>query len=518
MVVQQGSADQALEAIVPFGAGRAGRIAAIVGLGAAHLLATGSTLVRGPNATAALGYVVFVVLSGVLLGRRALWIAAGLVAAANGVVAALLFGSHWPPPVALPAAHWSHLDGWAHTAEAFAILTAVLCAPVVLLIRRFERGLAEGERTLVLLEEEREGQVRAAEARRRSEAAVAQAQRSQVVGRVGAALAHQFNNALVVIRGEAEVLRDGNAGAEDQAAATAAILAASRRATLLTKKLLSLARPASARAAVSDVGQCLAELARIAAQFLPADVYLSPRAAPGLLARIGEGQLEQVLINLVLNARDAMPGGGRIEVIAERDGASGPRADWLRLSVRDSGGGMTSEVQAHLFEPFFTTKREGLGAGLGLVSTRQIVEGAGGRIEVETAAGEGTTVTVLIPAVTAATQGVPSGVQRVLLLDPDERSRLLAAAALRQSGLVVIDAPNAAAALEQVRRQRGDLDLLCVSGSPGIGGVAALIEEFRALHSGAPILLLEAAPLSPAELVARAVGLLRRRQAPAEER
>jgi len=236
------------------------------------------------------------------------------------------------------------------------------------------------------------------------------------------------------------------------------------------------------------------------------DVHLliRPRAGnAGVLA--DAGQLEQVLMNLVVNARDAMPDGGELRIetatLETGEGAAGAEGPgrWVLLRVTDTGIGMSEEVQRHIFEPFFTTKTPEKGTGLGLATCYGIVSDAGGRIEVESAAGRGTTVTVLLPraepaadaGTTPATDTAPArGEERILLVEDNEQLRESLGQVLRELGYRVTKAENGARALQVAGAPGAAFDLLITDVvMPGIPG-PHLAERLRELFPGLPVILM----------------------------
>jgi signal transduction histidine kinase/CheY-like chemotaxis protein len=468
------------------------------------LLPIAAVTTLGPTPGAVLPLATLIVFSGVFLGGRAAWGATALVVAALVVVGECRL--HGLSPTPRFAIDWSSRPGWVRLTLNFVAEALLLCVPVATLLARYQRGLVQRGLTLQRLESERRASLRAAGERRAAQSAVALAQRGEMVGRLGAGLAHDFNNALTVVRCWSDVLQDGGSAAE-RAEALESILGAARRATALTRRMVALSRRGGGPSRSADLGHTLRELEKTLAQLLPADVQLTVRAQPGLTVALGELQLEQVLLNLVLNARDAMPSGGTLQISA----AASPEAEARRvlLEVADSGCGMGPEVMARLFEPFFTTKPEEQGTGLGLVSSRAIVEEAGGTIAIASRPGAGTRVTLGLPQADAPgeVQGAAGAAAagagaRALLVEPDEAVGRVTALALRARGFTVLEERSARNALELVRRQRAPLDLLCVDVSPGAPGAERLVDEFLALHGGAPVLA-SSSDLEPLQLQTR---------------
>jgi len=254
--------------------------------------------------------------------------------------------------------------------------------------------------------------VAAVSGRIRPEGPLRQAQKLATLGRLAAGIAHDFNNLLSVIRWYSEHLRDTPTLSEDQRAAIEEIGQAARRATSLTAQLLAFSRQQMVHPTVLDLNAVVANMVqmvrRLIGEGLELDTVLAPSLGP---VRADPSQLEQVLLNLVVNARDAMPQGGRLTIetanielddtyVRHHPGARpGP---YVRLAVCDTGMGMDAATRARIFEPFFTTKAEGKGTGLGLSIIYGIVKQSGGYITVDSEPGDGTTFMVYLPRVGGA--------------------------------------------------------------------------------------------------------------------
>jgi signal transduction histidine kinase len=229
-------------------------------------------------------------------------------------------------------------------------------------------------------------------ARARAESELRRAGRLDALGQLAAGVAHDFNNLLTAIQGYAELLGVGLEG-ETQRRDLAEIVSAAERGAALTRQLLAFARCEPPSREPVDTVALVAGLEPLLRQTLGEGVELRLMHAARVPAVLADrGQLERVLLNLAVNARDAMPGGGRLTVSVDTLGGS------VRIEVRDTGAGMSAETAAYAFEPFFTTKEPGRGTGLGLATVWGIVHEAGGTIELCSREGAGTTVTVLLPA------------------------------------------------------------------------------------------------------------------------
>jgi two-component system cell cycle sensor histidine kinase/response regulator CckA len=330
------------------------------------------------------------------------------------------------------------------------------------------------------------------------EARLARSERLESVGQLAGGIAHDFNNLLAVIANYAafvgEKVQAGSQAAED----VEQILAACRRAGELTRRLLLFSRRRTGNPEVVDLAHAIGETERLLRRTLGEQIELRTRVAPGL-ARVtaDRGQLEQVLVNLAINARDAMPGGGELEIAAANETVAGE--PMVRLTVRDTGRGMDQEILDRAFEPFFTTKEVGEGTGLGLATVYGIVRGAGGQIELDSAAGDGTTVTVHLPAATGAAAPEagphtavaphPGHGELVLVVEDKDAVRELTSRILRDAGYLTRgatdgkDALDAFAALERVDALVTDVVM------PGLDG-RALADELRRRRPGLPVVFI----------------------------
>jgi two-component system, cell cycle sensor histidine kinase and response regulator CckA len=324
--------------------------------------------------------------------------------------------------------------------------------------------------------------------RKRLEESLRQAQRMEAIGRLAGAVAHDFGNLLTVINGYAEVC------ARVPPPATlnrdlGQIRTAGRSAERLTRQLLAFSRGQVLQAVTLNLNDSVRGFRRMLTRVVGADVQVVTRldaALPNVVA--DPGQIEQVLMNLVVNARDAMPSGGRLRIetaaadldehsVEHQEGAR--RGRHALLSVSDNGCGMDSETRKQIFDPFFTTKPVGQGTGLGLSTVYGIVKQSRGAIWVFSQPGHGTTVRIYLPATDAPIEQVPDraspactgGNERILLVEDDKPVRELAARLLEETGYTVVAAPHARAALAAARRVAISFDLLLTDVVlPGMGG------------------------------------------------
>jgi PAS domain S-box-containing protein len=319
----------------------------------------------------------------------------------------------------------------------------------------------------------------AEEALRHSEERLRQAQKMEAVGRLAGGIAHDFNNLLTVITGRGELLLR-RLPAEDAARRDIELIKkTAERAGLLTKQLLAFSRKQMLQPKVLDLNGIVAGVAQMLQRLIGEDIDLVTLLDPNLGAvRADPAQVEQIILNLAVNARDAMPQGGRLVIettnidldpafAAANPGiAPGPS---VLLQVSDTGSGMTPEVQAHIFEPFFTTKEVGKGTGLGLATVYGIVKQHEGSIAVESAPGEGTRFRIYLSQVDETPERIepgapagraPTGSETVLLVEDEDGLRELARDILTSAGYKVLAASGAAEALEVARRHGGPIHLL----------------------------------------------------------
>jgi two-component system, cell cycle sensor histidine kinase and response regulator CckA len=300
-----------------------------------------------------------------------------------------------------------------------------------------------------------------------------QSQKLEAVGRLAGGIAHDFNNLLTVINGYSDLLLSVGTGDRTQDAA-AAIRDAGERAAALTRQLLAFSRKAIIEPKILDLNEVVARTERLLRRLIGEDVALATDLdSRPTWVRADAGQLEQVLLNLAVNARDAMPGGGRL-TITTREVEFGvgapdvPPGRYAELAVSDTGCGMNEDLKANIFEPFFTTKEVGKGTGLGLATVYGIVKTCGGHIRVDSKPGAGTRFTILIPFTTDMPTGplsglkglAPRGAETLLLVEDEESVRRFARIALQAQGYKVLEAGDGTEALRVADEFAGRIDLL----------------------------------------------------------
>jgi two-component system cell cycle sensor histidine kinase/response regulator CckA len=318
--------------------------------------------------------------------------------------------------------------------------------------------------------------VRDITARRQLEDQLRQVQKMEAVGRLAGGVAHDFNNILGVIMGHSQILLSGMAANDPRRARVEQIISASHRAAGLTRQLLAFSRRQVFETRVLDINQTIDVVIKMLGRLIGEDVTLTFRPGESLgHVRADPTQIEQVLMNLAVNGRDAMPDGGRLAIETSgvtmdddyvRVHAGAAPGRYVCIAVSDTGHGMTKDVQAHIFEPFFTTKEPGKGTGLGLATVYGIVKQSEGSIYVYSEPGHGTTFKVYLPVVDADVENpaeappVRPGSETVLLVEDEEGLRELIGELLEENGYRVLVAETPTKALEAAESHPGVIHLL----------------------------------------------------------
>ena len=426
-------------------------------------------------------------LSAILFGRRGALVSL-LAVVVLFVAAGLLVLGQVMPPVELSMWDPSRVSFWVRESAAFAMFaTALVLIPVYVIDRlateakRLQRlAEAEREQLVALARAERE---REQERERRLEAlkALEQSRKIEALARLAGGIAHDFNNSLTVIMGAAAEIGAEAPPAENEGNARA-IREAAERAAELTRGLLALGqgqvsnpRPVSLQTFLNRLGPALRRL-------LPGDITLDMTIPPaGVAVEVDPTDLERALLNLVINARDAMPRGGKLAIgCALRGDGVAEHQGRVALTVADTGVGMAPEMLDRIFEPFFTTKTPGIGTGLGLATVQAFVKESRGEVLVRSAPDTGTTFTLLLPACAepAAPEKEPPAVprerlaatsaRRVLLVEDHEGVRTSMARTLARAGFEVTEAGDGDQAMALLARD-SEFSLLCVDGiMPGV--------------------------------------------------
>jgi PAS domain S-box-containing protein len=379
--------------------------------------------------------------------------------------------------------HMQHSDGRQVCADLSASLVPIRGEPVVLAIAR---DVTE---------------------RNRLERQFQQAQKMEAIGQLAGGVAHDFNNLLTAILGYSELLLQTFPEDDGRRQDVEEIQKAGQSASSLTRQLLAFSRKQILEPVVLDLNAVVANLHRMARRLIGEDIEIITHLDPALgRVKADAGQIEQVFLNMAVNARDAMPAGGTLTIetgnveldesyVGTHPGAApGPH---VVLALSDTGHGMDEQTQSHLFEPFFTTKEKGKGTGLGLATVYGIVKQSGGSIRVYSEVGHGTTFRVYFPRVEGVAVSLvsarspvqpPTGTETILLAEDSSGLRKLARKVLERYGYTVLDAPNGDEALQICERHQGAIHLLLTDVvMPGMSG-RALADRVTSLHPATKVL------------------------------
>ena len=327
-----------------------------------------------------------------------------------------------------------------------------------------------------------------------------QAQKMEAIGQLAGGVAHDFNNLLMVISSFTELVSEAGATNDTQRHHLDEVLKASRRAATLTRQLLAFSRKQVLTPSVLDLNSVIADLGKMLPRLIGAHIKVQLQAkAPSARVEADPGQLEQILMNLAVNARDAMPKGGTLmlevsqtEFDTAHIGPSYkiPPGSYIMLAVSDTGEGMDAETQSHIFEPFFTTKERGKGTGLGLATVYGIVKQSGGYISVYSEKGVGTTFKMYFPKAEKELSADPGkagqakaagGKEAILLVEDEEPVRLAAREFLRMKGYTLLEAADGAEALRVHSQHTGRIHLLVTDVVMPGGSGRELAEELQTL-------------------------------------
>jgi signal transduction histidine kinase len=452
-----------------------------------------------PNTAFAVGGAV--VVTTLLLGRH--W---GLAVLAFGSIAILVVGLLHGAGVVGVLPGYEAFAAYspmfvARTVFGLAIISASLVVAVSYLLSRAEGLLVEKAGALERLREEQGEAQRVREELARQEAAFRKARELEILGRLAGSVAHDFNNALLVIQNNVDLIRHQpdflitGLGQIDEAV---------RQAVSTTRQLSGFTHEAPAPRKPVGLGATAARAAKLLERVLPSNITVTVTVDDGVTVLADEGRLQGIVTNLALNARDAMSRGGKLDVCVRKATSAeveavGLGAPCALMGVSDDGIGMSEETRAHLFEPYFTTKGAA-GTGLGLASVKSAVEAGGGRILVTSAPGQGTQVRILWPLYegSASGTGEPETTEprvctgTVLLVEDNEPARVAMARVLAARGFTVLEASSGGEALTIARRYRAPIDVLCSDCvMPGVG-VQQMLDGFRALFPKARVLLCSA--------------------------
>jgi nitrogen-specific signal transduction histidine kinase/ActR/RegA family two-component response regulator len=344
--------------------------------------------------------------------------------------------------------------------------------------------------------------------RRVLEARLTHLEKMETIGRLAGGIAHDFNNLLTAILGYAELLLSNRPADDPDRSALEEIQKAGQRAAALTQQLLAFSRKQVLLPQEVDLNQTVLGLQSMLTRLIREDIRLTCEVSDGpALVKIDPTQIEQAILNLVLNARDALPAGGwiRLDVarLAAPDVAPPPDVAaahaYVRLRVSDNGVGISPGARPHLFEPFFTTKEQGKGTGLGLASVHGIVHQSLGWIDVSSEPGQGATFAMYFPEIllpqrltpepTATIEPAP-GHETVLLVEDEEAVRLIISAVLRRQGYTVIETSSPVSAIDLFERHADEIELLVTDVVMPVMNGPALAQRLVAIRPALRVLFI----------------------------
>jgi two-component system, cell cycle sensor histidine kinase and response regulator CckA len=347
----------------------------------------------------------------------------------------------------------------------------------------------------------------AEEALRRSEEQLRQSQKIEAVGRLAAGVAHDFNNFLTAITGHSELLLRQLGAGDPLRKHAEQIEKVAYLAAVLTRQLLSFSRKQVIEPRVLELNAVISNIERMLHQLIGDDIEFCASLDPAAgRIKADAGQIEQVVMNLAVNARDAMPHGGKLTVTTANITLNKNHlinfpglcaGDYAVITIVDTGTGMSAEVKAHLFEPFFTTKPLGKGTGLGLATCFGIVKQNNGHISVQSELGKGTTFKIYFPQLPLTLESLPvpiqppaaaGGDETVLLVEDEPAVREFAVAALREKGYAVVEAVNGAEGLHLARQHDGKIDLVLTDVVMPVMGGKEMADALHASHPDTKVL------------------------------
>ncbi len=447
-----------------------------------------------------------VVLVGLFFGRKAMLVLLGLLLLAPICVAlAMVRGALPLPDPAMTGAGVPR--AWARTTAIVAILWTTLGLAVTFVVERIESALRTEHSALLELRAEQAKREQAEEQRREAERVVTQAQKLELAGQLAAGIAHDFNNVLSVVQCWAELALRQNPTEQNRIDGHEGILAATRQGTALAQQLLAFCRRNVRTVQQLDLARAVDGVMKVLRRALPDDIELSIEHGTHTVVRADEIELHQIILNFVVNARDAMQGGGRLRVVTgsgafDADipvvGGSLRAGRWATLTVEDTGPGIDPKLQVKIFEPFFTTKPVGVGTGLGLATVLGIAKESGGGVSLDSKPGSGARFTVYLPEESgvevraSSTMQVgdvraPARAARILLVEDSAPIRRLMQAILEKAGHTVVAVADGHRAVEAI--DENGFDLLCTDAVMPGEPVRQVVDAFEEKHPQGRVLI-----------------------------
>jgi signal transduction histidine kinase/CheY-like chemotaxis protein len=447
---------------------------------------------------------IVIVMAALLFGARG--VALGLAACIVGLTAAgIAVVGGYVSPIVPELWNPQYSPVWLRSAAILLAFGGAAATAIVYMVTQLENEARLLQEALIREREQRAALERAEAERERAQRAVAEAERVEALGRLASGVAHDFNNLLTVIVGATEVAQISSQKVPPEVnVCLDDIIRASGQAAELTRSLLMLGRRDIVQPRAIDVKAHVQRMFGTIRRLLPSDIDLAVSIGERACIQSDPTQLDRVLLNLIVNARDAIEREGRVEIGCERlEPGKRPElgeGSYVALWVRDNGRGMDAEVQRHMFEPFFTTKPVGEGTGIGMAMVASFARTAGGDVHVESKPGGGTTVTLYLPesatpvvedAAVQRTDTQPSRADShcVLVVEDNTAVRASTVKMLERAGFSVLWAEDGDRALEIVDDARVSLDLLCIDGVLPGARTATVIARARALRPSIAIVV-----------------------------